>query len=187
MHRTVVQVTRSPVATSKAGMLTKPLTDKRRKWYPVELLAQQAVRPVDQIVAWCESGKLKGFNSSSGWIVHRDQIEVWHQLCNTEPAVEEQVFRNLHQLFVAHPDLEPLWNACQAATWRKPYNAALHEAVKQDWKSALATRHITLQFSRPDIGFGAGFTVPDADEPGFQPIDRQRYGSAAEEQEADTQ
>ena len=173
---------RAPVATSKAGMLTKPIVDRRRKWYPVTLLAQQGLRTVEEIVGWIEAGKLRGFNGSNGWVVHRDQLPVWSELCKTEPSANR--YTSIAKLLADHPDLRAVHEAMNKAVWATPYDPKKHDRAKADWQRALADRQITLEFGRSDIGFGAGFSVPDADEPGFQPIDHNRYGDAAEEQEA---
>lgn len=170
---------RYPVATSSKKVA--PIKDQRRKWYPVTLLAQQSLRTVNEIVGWIEDGKLSGFHGDNGWVVHRDQLPVWSELCKTEPRANH--YRNLGKLLQDHPDLRPLHEARGRAALARDFDPKKLDRAKAAWAKALADRHITLEFGRPDIGF-AGLDVPDPDEPGFRPFDRQKYGSAVEEQEA---
>lgn len=73
-----------PTASS-ANPLVGKVKDQRRKWYPIELLARQGLRDVREIFDWIEAGKLKAHRGRNGWIVHRDQLDVWRELCATEP------------------------------------------------------------------------------------------------------
>lgn len=164
------------VATPSRSPVGK-VADKRRKWYPVDLLASQSMRPVSQIVGWLESGKLRGFNSSNGWIVHRDQLDVWRELCRTQPAAN--VYRSMHQLLSDHPDLEPLHQAMRDATLAPSFDPKRLDRAKAAWERALAERGIRLEFGQVSIGH-AGHDIADPGEPGFEPIDRHRYGSEFE-------
>lgn len=169
---------RYPVATSSKK--ATPITDKRRKWYSVTLLAQQANRSVDEIVGWIESGKLRGFKGSSGWLVHQDQMDTWRELCKTQPSANR--YGNLAKLLNDWPALRPFHEARGRAALARPFDPKKLDQAKAAWDKALAERHITFEPGRPDFGF-APHEVPDPDEPGFKPVDRNRYGSAAEEQE----
>jgi hypothetical protein len=153
--------------------LVGEIKDQRRRWYPVELLAQQGLRTVAEIVGWIEAGKLRGHNGSNGWIVHLDQLDTWRELCKTEPRVEPTVFRTMRALLDAHPDLRPLYDERRAAAFGQRYDFARHLEARRVWDAALRERGIGLQFGHPGFGF-AGRDVPDFDEAGFDPVDRHR-------------
>jgi hypothetical protein len=95
-----------------------------------------------------------------------------------------KVYRTLHALLAAHPDLQPIWQERYDSTGGRVYDRDRHMRARAAWDAALEERGVKLATRRhPGIGFGSGWTVPDPDEPGFQPIDQDRYGSAAEERE----
>lgn len=174
---------RSPVATSSKK--ATPITDKRRKWYSVLLLAAQSSRSVDEIVGWIEAGELKGFLGRSGWVVHRDQLDVWRELCKrpVAPAAEPKVFTSMAELLMTHPELRLIQEEMSAAIFAKPsYDKARHEAAKQRWDEVLEQLGISLVTRKPSLGFGGSYVVPDPDEPGFQPIDINTAAPWTEEQ-----
>lgn len=175
----------SPGGSRAVATPSKPLSgkipDRRRKWYPVEVLASQGNRSVDEIVRWIESGELKGFNSENGWIVHRDQLDAWRELC----ARPKPVFTTLRALLDAYPELREVRARMSSAIFAKPsYTPVAHRDALNDWNEALLRLGVVFQPSDGGgIGFHAGLELPDPDEPGFQPIDRNRFDAAQQQEE----
>lgn len=111
-----------------------------------------------------------------------DEIEVWPFTPGAHRCPSPTVYRSLRELLTAHPDLRELHEARGRAALARHFQASKLDKAKAEWDKALAERNILLRLSLPDVGFGAGFSIPDGLEPGDQPIDRNRFGNAAEEQ-----
>lgn len=167
----------SRVATPSSPLVGK-IKDKRRAWYPVGVLAAQSNRPVTEIVGWIESGELRGFHSSNGWLVHRDQLDTWRELC-AKPR-EWAVYNRMNRVLDEYPDLRPLYDEMNQAALARTYDKERHDLAKAAWAAALNERGIRLEFGSSSVGFGDGYGTPDPLEPGFGRIDHNRYSSAAE-------
>lgn len=167
----------------------------RDKHLRVEKLVKIQSRPCavcGETVVWAavnNAGKRLPFepskllnNSLKVVIDHNEALEVWPFAPRAHRCPSPTVYRSLRHLLTEHPDLRPLHEARGRAALARNFQASKLEEAKAEWDKALAERNITLHLSLPDVGFGSGFSIPDGEEPGFDTIDRNRHGSASEEQ-----
>jgi hypothetical protein len=76
--------TQTDPITGEPKKRTSPKTFVRDR--PASQLAAHSMRPVEEVTAWCEQGKLKGYKSPDGeWIVWGSQLDKWRQLIKENP------------------------------------------------------------------------------------------------------
>jgi hypothetical protein len=114
------------------GEKRKSQPRKRTRSYPVSLLAEQSVRPVEELIGWIEQGKLKAFRAPTGeWMV--SDLETWRELVNEAPKTRNFVHR-LSIDVIESDDGEP--QVCIATClcgWKsKPRSQSL---VREDWRN----------------------------------------------------
>jgi hypothetical protein len=121
-------VPRDPI-TGKDKWAVPP---RRTRSYPVSLLAEQSVRPVDELIGWIEQGKLKAFRAATGeWMV--SDLETWRDLVNQVPKTKNFVHR-LSIDVIEGDDGEPqvCVATCKCGWKSKPRSQAL---VREDWRN----------------------------------------------------
>jgi hypothetical protein len=79
---------RDPI-TGEPKSSKKPRSSDRARLRdrPVSQLAEQSLRPVEEIEAWLEAGLLKGYRSpaTGEWVVWGSQLDKWRQLLQENP------------------------------------------------------------------------------------------------------
>lgn len=54
---------------------------RRNRDRPASQLAEQSLRPVEELIGWLESGQLRGYKNEYGeWMVWGSQLDRWREL-----------------------------------------------------------------------------------------------------------